>query len=71
MKKFFYIATAVVLFSSCNTDDVITEELEEHYRAKTETSIAEQTIVFEYTPAPGQFINETKTGGFDGTQTTP
>ena len=71
MKKSFYILTVVALFSSCNTDDVITEELEEHYRAKTETSVAEQTIVFEYTPAPGQFINETKTGGFDGTQTTP
>ena len=71
MKKYFYILTAVALLSSCNTDDVITEELEEHYRAKTETSVAEQTIVFEYTPAPGQFINETKTGGFDGTQTTP
>ena len=27
--------------------------------------------VYEYTPAPGQFINELKTGGFDGTQTTP
>ena len=26
--------------------------------------------VFDYTPAPGQFINELKTGGFDGTQTT-
>ena len=70
MKKYIYIATAVAFLSSCNTDDVITEELEDHYRAKTETSVAEQTKVFEYTPAPGQFINETKTGGFDGTQTT-
>lgn len=71
MKKIFYIVTAVALLSSCNTDDVIIEELEEHYRAKTETSVAEQTNVFEYTPAPGQFINETQTGGFDGSQTTP
>ena len=72
MKKYIYLATAIAcLLSSCNTDDVITEELEDHYRAKTETSVAEQTKVFEYTPAPGQFINETKTGGFDGTQTTP
>ena len=55
-----------MLTSSCNTDDVITEELENNYRAKTENSVAEQTIVFEYTPAPGQFINETKTGGFTG-----
>ena len=71
MKKYIYLLLAIVITSSCNTDDVITEELEDHYRAKTETSVAEQTVVFEYTPAPGQFINETKTGGFDGTQTTP
>lgn len=71
MKKYFYLLVAILITSSCNTDDVITETLEDHYRAKTETSVAEQTIVFEYTPAPGQFINETKTGGFDGTQTTP
>ena len=71
MKKYIYLLAAILITSSCNTDDVITEELEDHYRAKTTTSVAEQTIVFEYTPAPGQFINETKTGGFDGTQTTP
>ena len=35
------------------------------------TTKAEWSKVFEYTPAPGQFINETKTSGFDGTQTTP
>ena len=71
MRKYFYLIAAIAITSSCNSDDVITEELEDHYRAKTETSVAEQTIIFEYTPAPGQFINETKTGGFDGTQTTP
>ena len=71
MRKYFYLIAAIVITLSCNTDDVITEELEDHYRAKTATSVAEQTIVFEYTPAPGQFINETKTGGFDGTQITP
>ena len=71
MRKYFYLIAALTITSSCNSDDVITEELEDHYRAKTETSVAEQTIIFEYTPAPGQFINETKTGGFDGTQTTP
>ena len=35
------------------------------------SSKADWNRVFDYTPAPGQFINETKTGGFDGTQTTP
>ena len=62
MKKYFYLLVAVVITSSCNKDDVISEELEDHYRAKTETSIAEHTMVFEFTPAPGQFINETKVG---------
>ena len=71
MKRYLCFISSVIITSSCNMDDVITEELEDHYRAKTEMSVAEQTIVFEYTPAPGQFINETKTGGFDGTQTTP
>ena len=41
------------------------------YRAKTATSKADWNKVYEYTPAPGQFINELKTGGFDNTQTTP
>ena len=42
-----------------------------YYRAKSSTSTADWNKVYQYTPAPGQFINETKTGGFDGTQTTP
>ena len=41
------------------------------YRAAGGTSKADWNKVYEYTPAPGQFINELKTGGFDGTQTTP
>mgnify|MGYP003503043242 FL=1 len=41
------------------------------YRSKTATSAADWNKVFEYTPAPGQFINELKTGGFDNTHTTP
>jgi hypothetical protein len=41
------------------------------YRSKTATSAADWNKVFEYTPAPGQFINELKTGGFDDTHTTP
>lgn len=71
MKKYIYLIATIIITSSCNTDDVITEKLEDYYRAKTETSVAEQTAVFEYTPAPGQFINETKTGGFTGEETTP
>ena len=71
MKKFIYLATALILMVSCNTDDDITEDLKNHYRAKTDASIAMQNVVFEYTPAPGQFINETKTAGFTGEETTP
>ena len=41
------------------------------YRAKSSTSLADWNKVYDYTPAPGQFINELQTGGFDGTQTTP
>ena len=41
------------------------------YRARGASSNANWNRVYEYTPAPGQFINELKTGGFDGTQTTP
>ena len=41
------------------------------YRAKSAASQANWNKVYEYTPAPGQFINELKTGGFDNTQTTP
>ena len=41
------------------------------YREMSSTSKADWNKVYEYTPAPGQFINELQTGGFDGTQTTP
>ena len=40
------------------------------YRPQNAASKADWNKVYEYTPAPGQFINELKTGGFDGTQTT-
>ena len=50
--------------------EVIVYEEGAFYRAKSGTSNADWNKVFDYTPAPGQFINETKTGGFDGTQTT-
>ena len=41
-----------------------------HYRPKSGNSKADWNKVYDYTPAPGQFINELKTSGFDGTQTT-
>lgn len=41
-----------------------------YYRPRIAASEADWTKIYEYTPAPGQFINELKTGGFDGTETT-
>ncbi len=35
------------------------------------SSSADWSVVWEYCPAPGQFINDLRSGGFDGTQTTP
>lgn len=40
-------------------------------RPATASSSVNWTKVFEYTPAPGQFINELATGGFSGDETTP
>lgn len=41
-----------------------------YYRPKTSASNDTCNMVYEYMPAPGQFINELKTSGFDGNQTT-
>ena len=70
---YFVLGIAAVISSSCNVDDEITKDLGKgkYYRARTATSKADWNKVYEYTPAPGQFINEVKTGGFDGTHTTP
>lgn len=76
MKRFLgYLVLGCFLLvsSSCDIDEDITTDLGkgEFYRARTAESKADWNKVYEYTPAPGQFINELKTGGFDGTQTTP
>ena len=72
MKLFrFMCMLMIVVASSCNKDDVITVTFDDdYYRAATEESKAEFSMVFEYTPAPGQFIGETKTGGFSGEELT-
>ena len=69
----FCIVVLVAISSSCNIDEEIAKDLNkgDFYRAKTADSKPDWNKVYEYTPAPGQFINELKTGGFDGTQTTP
>lgn len=48
------------------------EETEtERYRKATASSSRLWNKVYEFTPAPGQFINETRSGGFTGNETTP
>lgn len=42
-----------------------------HKRTATGSNNVNWEKVYEYTPAPGQFINDVKTGGFAGTETTP
>ena len=51
--------------------EVTIYEEKEFYRPKNGASQADWNKVFEYTPAPGQFINELKTGGFDASHNNP
>ena len=62
----------IVVTLSCNKDDVITITLDNSaYRAATPSSAEQWDRVWEYTPAPGQYIGDTKTGGFTGEELTP
>ena len=61
MKRVFetlFISLLAVVTPSCNIDEEFT------------TDIPMPLKVLEYTPAPGQFINDLVASGFDGTQTT-
>lgn len=63
----FFTAMLAVVVSSCNIDETITApKADKYYRAATAGSLMQWSEVFEYTPAPGQFIGDTKTGGFTG-----
>lgn len=69
--RFVCMLVMAVILSSCNIDDEIAVNLDkEFYRAATPSSAINWNKVYKYTPAPGQFINETKTGGFTGEETT-
>ena len=69
-----YVLMIAMMASSCNRDEVITDddpaggEATSSYRPKNINSQATCNRVFEYTPAPGQFINEDKSG-FKGEKT--
>lgn len=71
MKKIIISVLVALVGFSCNRNNPIIVPIENHYRPKSATSSPDFNKVYEYTPAPGQFINELRTGGFDGTQTTP
>lgn len=61
MKRFFgvlFIGLFVAVAPSCNIDEEFTADVPQPLK------------VFEYTPAPGQFINDLVASGFDGSQTT-
>ena len=64
-KSLFYFISVYLFFSlilvSCNKDDVI--EIKNPNDGKIERPVTSKSspyisIVFEYTPAPGQFIND-------------
>jgi hypothetical protein len=62
-----YVLAVAMMALSCNKDGVITDDSngdtpQGGYRPKGLDSKAECNRVFEYTPAPGQFINEDKSG---------
>lgn len=60
------IAVLSLVAISCNKDDVIESPGNESvgaYRAPNESSSKYSVVVYDYTPAPGQFINEKAIGG--------
>ena len=71
-RKFILLYVLMVMVSSsCNIDEDITtgdDTSQGGYRPKSVNSQATCNCVFEYTPAPGQFINEDKSG-FTGEDT--
>lgn len=58
------IALCAVMAASCNRDEIIDPPggASGSFREPTESSCKFSTVVFDYTPAPGQFINEQSTG---------
>lgn len=74
MKAALYaLALCSLALASCNKDEVIVDEPEvsDGRRPVLATSSAAQTVVYEYLPAPGQFINDPVTAGFTGSETSP
>lgn len=73
-----HIVTAVAIIDQDGSPISLPKELTvnvlppqgKYHRRKTSSSSAFWNKIYEYRPAPGQFINELKTGGFTGNETT-
>ncbi len=71
MRLIHTLPLVALLLTACNKDDVIPAEVPaDGRRPITAQSSPYQNMVYEYTPAPGQFINSPK-AGFTGEETTP
>ncbi len=60
------IALGAISFSSCNKDEYIEDskdKTEGDYREPSAGSSRYADRVYDYTPAPGQYINDSSTGG--------
>lgn len=68
-----YLVSILVNGTATASVEVVCVEGDEasRFRRATGSSKATATTVFEWVPAPGQFINETGTGGMTGAETTP
>lgn len=62
-KKIILFVAMAFLMAACNKDDTINMDFGGNIRPILPTSKASATTVFEYIPAPGQFINETSVPG--------
>lgn len=76
---FLFLAAASLSLAGCSKDSdfpaaVECQNEEESQQSVVRTEAVESryaTEVFEYTPAPGQYINETQTGGMPADMTSP
>lgn len=69
-----FVAMLTVCLSACNKDDIIESPDipgDGNIRYPVSGSSALCNKVYEYTPAPGQFINDNSTGGMSGDETSP
>lgn len=64
--KRILLFTLLVLMAACSKDDEPVAPEPDHFRPATSSSSAYISEVFEYLPAPGQFVNDGSTGTPEG-----